>query len=292
MAQLVEIVGVTHTPFLPRILANAEEGSIAEKVRGDYHRMREKLDEAKPDLIITVASDHLNQWFMDNMPAFLVGKSPSTHGPYPHEMKNFGLAPYEMKIDQQAATCLIEEGFKARVDFAYSDEFMVDHAFTVPLNFVRPEQDIPIVPIFTNVMGVPVPPPLRFYQVGEALREMIEALPGNQRVAVVSSGHLSVEIGGPKSGRGPADLEFDNRMMEIIGDGDIDALLREATPERMMQAGNVTNGFLNYILLCGVAKGKKPSDSGVTYLGGTLSSSTPHMAWDVHKEARLAVGAR
>jgi protocatechuate 4,5-dioxygenase, beta chain len=288
MGKLVEIIGVTHTPFLPKILAEAEAGSTAEVVRDEYAWMREKLADAKPDLIITVASDHLNQWFTDNMPAFLVGKSASAQGPFPHEMKNFGLAPYEAQIDQQAATCLVEEGWKARVDLAFTDEFRMDHAFTVPLNFVRPEADVPIVPIFTNVMAVPVPPPLRFYQVGEALRSMIEALPGDKRVAVVSSGHLSVELGGPKMGRGPADLEFDNRMMEIIGSGDYDTLLKEATPERMLQAGNVTAGFLNYILLCGVSNGKAPTDSGVHYLGGTLSSSTPHMAWDVHKE----VGAR
>jgi protocatechuate 4,5-dioxygenase beta chain len=137
-------------------------------------------------------------------------------------------------------------------------------------------------------MAAPAPPPRRFYEVGEALRSMIEALPGDQRVAVVSSGHLSVEIGGPKMGRGPADLEFDNRMMEIIRSGDTDALLKEATPQRMLQAGNVTAGFLNYILLCGVAQGKAPTDSGVHYLGGTLSSSTPHMAWDVHKDGAAA----
>jgi protocatechuate 4,5-dioxygenase beta chain len=48
--------------------------------------MRDKLADAKPDLIVTVASDHLNQWFTDNMPGFMIGKSPHTHGSYPHEM--------------------------------------------------------------------------------------------------------------------------------------------------------------------------------------------------------------
>jgi protocatechuate 4,5-dioxygenase beta chain len=221
--------------------------------------MREKLAASRPDLLVVVASDHMNQWFTDNMPSFLVGKAPSTHGPFPHEMRIHGLAPYEARIDQQIATCLIEEGWRAGVDFSFSDEFTIDHAFTVPLNFVRPEMDLPIVPIFSNVMALPVPPASRFYQVGEALRSMIEALPGSQRVAVLSSGHLSVEIGGPKMGKGAADLEFDNRMMGLIGAGDTETLVREATWERMMQAGNVTAGFLNYVLLCGVAKGVAPT---------------------------------
>jgi hypothetical protein len=68
MEKLVEIIGVTHTPFLPKILSEAEPGSVAETVRDEYAWMREKLADAKPDLIVTVASDHLNQWFTENMP--------------------------------------------------------------------------------------------------------------------------------------------------------------------------------------------------------------------------------
>ena len=47
----------------------------------------QKLAQARPDVLIVVAGDHLNQWFMDNMPAFVVGKAPIARGPFPHELR-------------------------------------------------------------------------------------------------------------------------------------------------------------------------------------------------------------
>jgi protocatechuate 4,5-dioxygenase beta chain len=118
---------------------------------------------------------------------------------------------------------------KMGVDFSFSDEFRIDHAFTVPLNFIRPEMDLPIVPIFTNVMAPPVPPAQRFYEVGKAIRRTIQELPAKKRVGVLSSGHLAIEIGGPKEGRSSSDPEFDRRMMNLVGRGDVDTVIAEAT---------------------------------------------------------------
>ena len=43
------------------------------------------------------------------------------------------------------------------MEWKLESEFLIDHAFTVPLTFVRPDMDLPIVPIWTNVMAPPVP---------------------------------------------------------------------------------------------------------------------------------------
>lgn len=231
-----------------------------EEIRADYALMRERLTLARPDVIVTIASDHLNQWFTDNMPAFLVGKAPRAEGPFPQERKRFGLAKYYASIDAQLARFFVAEGFGEGVDFAFSDEFMLDHAFTVPLNFVRPEMDLPIVPLWTNVTAPPLPPARRFFDVGRALGRLIERAPSPERVAIVSSGHFAVEIGGPKSDRpGSPDELFDRRMMELISAGDAEGVINEASFERLMEAGNITAGFLNYVMLLGVAGGRAPN---------------------------------
>jgi hypothetical protein len=71
-------------------------------------------------------------------------RAPSTEGPFLHEVRTFGSAPYRTDIDIDAAKGLLELGPKMGVDFSFSDEFRIDHAFTVPLNFIRPAMDLPI----------------------------------------------------------------------------------------------------------------------------------------------------
>ena len=278
MAELVEIMGITHSPNFPGQIAQpGAEPAIVEAAE-DYKMMRKRMAGFRPDLLIVIASDHLNQFFMDNMPAFLVGKAPRAEGPFPHEVRTFGIAPYRADIDIDVAKGLLQLGPKMGVDFAFSDEFRIDHAFTVPLNFIRPEMDLPIVPIFTNVMAPPIPPAQRFYDVGKAIRRMIDELPSNKRVGVISSGHLAIEIGGPKEGRSSSDPQFDRRMMDLIAEGDVETIIEESTWERVMAAGNVTPGFLNFVLLMGLADGKVPSASGVRF--PKSKGSVPYMAWD------------
>jgi protocatechuate 4,5-dioxygenase beta chain len=257
MAELVDIIGVTHNPFLPGLLKAPNADQALLDGAADYERLHQRLAQARPDVLVCVASDHLNQWFMDNMPPFIVGKAPRAVGPFPHEERGWGLMHYDVEVDTDVAKHVLRKAPDVVVDFAFSDEFLVDHSFTVPLSFLRPEQDTPIVPIWTNVMAPPLPPARRFFQVGQALRRIIDEMPGGKRVAVVSSGHLSVEVGGPRMGGTSApDLSFDRRVMDLMAKGDTEALLAEASPERLLQAGNVAFGFLNYVLLLGLANGE------------------------------------
>ena len=278
MAELVEIMGISHSPNFPGQIAQTNpEPAITEAAR-DYELMRQRMAGTKPDAMIVIASDHLNQFFMDNMPAFLIGKAPRAEGPFPHEMRTFGIAPYRADVEVDMAKSMLQLAPKMGVDFSFSDEFHIDHAFTVPLNFIRPEMDLPIIPIFTNVMAPPVPPAKRFFEVGKALRKIIDALPSNKRVGVLSSGHLAIEIGGPKEGRSSSDPEFDRRMMNLLGHGEVENVIREATWDKMMASGNVTPGFLNFVLLMGLADGMPPNVWGVRF--PKSKGSVPYMAWD------------
>src|SRR5580658_6344425 len=110
MAELVEIIGLTHNPFLPKLLLDGGNDPVLEQIAADYAFMQERLAAARADVIVVIASDHLNQWFMDNMPAFLVGKAPRTHGPFPHERNAFGLDAYEAVIDVELARWLVARG--------------------------------------------------------------------------------------------------------------------------------------------------------------------------------------
>lgn len=280
MAQIATIMGVTHSPPLPKLIMG--EVPAYRGVAAAFDDMRRRLAATRPDLILVLGCDHLNQFFMNNMPAFLVGKAPSSLGPFQHERDRAGMPSYQVSIDQHAARTIIEEGFTENVDFAFADECVIDHSFTVPLCLLRPEADLPIVPVFSNVMAPPFPPAARFHRVGQALRAIVDRLPAGQRVAVVASGHLSTEVGGPRLRAGLSadrpDPAFDKAAMAMFAAGDTEGMLQLATAERMAAAGNVTSAFLNFVMLMGFA-GDRPADQAEEIIG------SPFLTWDAEGRA-------
>jgi len=153
---------------------------------------------------------------------------------------------------------------------------MIDHAFTMPLELIRPEMDIPIVPIFTNTIALPLPPSRRFFDVGITIRSILDDIPAVKRVAVIASGHTSLDVGGPKTNQS-VDPEFDRQMMASIAEGDKEAAITGAAWERMFGAGNQTPGFLNFILLFGLARGRPAS---FTALNPCRYAASPFMTWE------------
>ena len=87
-----------------------------------------------------------------------------------------------------------------------------------------------------NCTVPPIPTPERAYEVGTALREMVTRIPGVERVAVLATGGLSHEPGGPRYFW--VDEEFDRWFLDLLRKGDHAALLRECTLERMEAAGS------------------------------------------------------
>jgi len=217
--------------------------------------MREKLRQARPQSLVAVGNDHFHQFFMDNMPAFILGKMEVFDGTYYNEVREFGLPRCRVPGDVELAHQILEGAIKRGVDFSFSNELKIDHSIVVPLLFVRPEMDLPIVPIMSNCVAPPIPPADRFYQVGRVLRSVIEEIPGDKRIGVVVSGNLSLEVGGPLQFEPrPMNEEFDDKAVGWISSGDINTAIRECTFDRMTGAGNVTHAFLNYLLAMGVAE--------------------------------------
>lgn len=113
---------------------------------------------------------------------------------------------------------------------------------------------------------------------GKILRQIIDEIPGERRVAAVISGHLSLDVGGPlQFGPRPMDEEFDDRAAEWLSKGDIRTAIRECSFDRLTRAGNVTHGFLNFLIAAGLAGGMRCTHAeGMKRKG----SSQPFFAWE------------
>jgi hypothetical protein len=96
---------------------------------------------------------------------------------------------------------------------------------------------IPLVPVTLNCTVPPIPSSERAYRLGEVLRDVVMVhWPANLRVAVVGTGGLSHEPGGPRYLE--VDEAFDRWFLDLLAEGDHRRIVRECTVERMEAAGS------------------------------------------------------
>ena len=242
MATVVAVIASTHHPFYYR--ASTATGEDRPPFADEWARkilaFRETLTRARPDVLVMVGSDHFHQLWLDNMPQFLVGKAPLVRRQLVQRGARVRAAPDAAQGPGgpvRRTSC--GPGLDAGFDLAFSNELRIDHSITCPIITLRPEADLPIVPIYTNIFAPPLPQPKRFVQLGAGH-------PGDRRVAgrrdlrvaVIGTGHLSLELGGPRQfGPHGPDPEFDRRAVEWIANGDLDGCLSRGHARQPARAG-------------------------------------------------------
>jgi aromatic ring-opening dioxygenase catalytic subunit (LigB family) len=236
MGTIVAAMAMTHSPGLTGWFDRAPMAQqlLAKKALDE---MRWRLESAKPDVIVGFSNDHLLNWPINNIPEFTVGIGEEHVGPADWYDEWLGMTTkYRIPGHAKLARYLVKEGARRRIAFSYLREMQFDDGFSVPMHFLNPYNAIPLVPISMNCTVPPIPLPARSYEVGVALRDMIKAYPDDVRVAVLATGGLSHEPGGPRYFW--VDEEFDLWFLELLKRGDHAALLRECTLDKMEAAGS------------------------------------------------------
>ena len=236
MAKVVTAMAMTHSPGLTGWFDRAplQQQLLAKKAMDE---MRWRLEAAKPDVILGFSNDHLLNWPINNIPELTVGIGEEHVGPADWYDEWLGMTTkYRIPGHAKLARYIVNEGARRRIAFSFLREMQFDDGFSVPMHYLNPYNAIPLVPISMNCTVPPIPLPERSYQVGVTLREMLEAYPDDLRVAVLATGGLSHEPGGPRYFW--VDEEFDLWFLELLRRGDHAALLRECTLEKMEAAGS------------------------------------------------------
>ena len=235
MAQVVAAMALTHSPGLTGWFDRAPEDQ-RRQARAALDLMRARLRAARPDVIVLLSNDHLLNWPINNTPEYTVGIGAEHMGPADWYDEWLALEKYRIPGHPGLARYLVNEGARRRLAFAYLRDMQFDDGVSVPMHYLNPEGDIALVPVTMNCTVPPIPTPQRAYEVGAALREMVLAYPGAERVAVLATGGLSHEPGGPRYFW--VDEEFDRWFLDLLRKGDHATLLRECTLERMEAAGS------------------------------------------------------
>ena len=174
MAKLVLAAGVPHPPRLVYEMAQAPGQTRGEAL---MKQVREQVEKAEPDLIIEVDSDHFVNFFYNNLPSFCVGMAEEAEGP---QETWCPMPRYTVRGNVPLAKALFKYGVHNRFDLAAAHELRLDHSLVVPLHFLNPGMELPVVPIYTNGFASPLPLASRCLALGRMLRKFYRSV-GRQR---------------------------------------------------------------------------------------------------------------
>src|SRR5262249_16657531 len=213
MAEIVAAMAVTHSPGLTGRGARAPE-EHQQLARRAMDEMRERLHAARPDVILAFSNDHLLNWPINNTPEYTVGIGEEHVGPADWYDEWLALDKYRIPGHPALARPLVNEGARRRLALPYPRRMEFADGFSLPMDYLTRDGRMPPAPVGMNGTVPPTPTPERAYHVGAMLREIVRAYPGRERVAVLATGGLSHEPGGPRYFW--VDEEFDRRFLDLL----------------------------------------------------------------------------
>ena len=212
-------------------------------------RMRQALEAARPDALVVIGAEHFANFFMNNMPSICVGMGEHYEGPIEDEAW-LGIERHEVPgaplLSRELIQAVMED-----VDLAYAQEWKFDHGIMVPLHFLTPRYDLPVVPVNINCQGPPLIPLKRCYEFGRAIRRACEDRP--ERIAVIGTGGISHWPATPDSGR--INESWDREFLERWLANRREALLAYRDDEVWREAGQGGFEIRTFISVAGAAEG-------------------------------------
>src|SRR5918995_5369695 len=207
MASLVGVFNMSHSPFCYMAPARWNEVRASRSLRAGvpfddaesnrakaariataFATLKAQVAAAAPDVLVVFGDDQLECFDFRNCPAFAIYAGEKFQG----ALAGGGSAgvPGHPGLAAALLTGLMRRGF----DPAFSLEMPkpdrgIGHAFLRPAESLT-DFTMPIVPVFLNCYYAPQPTALRCYQLGAAVREILDEHPDPLRVAVIGSGGL------------------------------------------------------------------------------------------------------
>jgi len=261
---IVAAYACSHAGLIATRRERADESTQA-SVFGAYDRIRQELEELRPDALLVIATDHMQAYPLPLVPQFAIGVGPTARG-----LGDGGIAPCTVPVHQDLAAGILGYCTSHEVDLAFSEDVRIDHSFVMPLELATPRLDVPIVPIAQNCNVPPRPTFARSRSVGATIgAALAAAAPG--RVAVLATGGLSHWVGNPKRrefmqrrpgnryadlAENPVTLEetgevneaFDRDFLDQTATGALGGFATSWTPEKVEDvAGNGAQELRNWL---------------------------------------------
>lgn len=216
MAKIVGAITTSHVPAIGRAIAkNLQNEPYWKPFFDGYPPARDWLAQARPDVVVMFYNDHGLNFFLDKMPTFAVGAAAQ----YNNADEGWGiptLPPFKGNLD--LSWHLINELVAKDFDIVTCQEVLVDHAVTLPLKLLWPQENCPValVPVCINTVQYPLPSARRCEALGRAVGQAIASWESDARVLVMGTGGLSHQLDGERAGF--INKEFDLQFMRSLID--------------------------------------------------------------------------
>lgn len=272
----------SHLQLFTRPAENDDYKARVNKGRAAMFVLREQIKKSGADTLFVIHDDHFVNFDFRCYPPFAIfigeeasgsgvtspdeieritgatyrryaGKAEYESAPsgIPQHMANWEKQkPYVYKSSLDLSTRLLKGLMEQGFDLPFTTDGTMDGEHVLTMNFLNPSADLDLVLFYTNGYVPPLPWPRRCLQLGEAIREIIEA--SDKRVFVFATGGMSHFPGTPLYGH--VDEDFDQKMLQIFADGDIEAL-RSLTPDDLMNHGD--GELVNWIITAGMMGKRK-----------------------------------
>jgi len=240
----------SHAPGITGRTARADPAT-KDAFFANLDRLRQEMEATRPDVLIVVGAEHFANFFMNNMPSICVGMADHYEGPIEDE-NWLGIRRHRIPGNPELSQRLIQSVMQD-VDLAYAQEWKFDHGIMVPLHFMTPRYDLPVVPVNINCQGPPLIPLHRCYAFGRALRRACDAVP--ERIALLGTGGISHWPATPDSGK--INEAWDRRFLEQFLGNRRDELLAYTDADTHREAGQGGFEIRTFITVAGATEGGK-----------------------------------
>ena len=240
---------LSHAPGITGRAHLAKNTAKRDEFYAKLDAQRRDIETSGAEVIVVIAAEHFANFFMNNMPAYCIGIGEHYTGPIEE--------PEWLKIDKTTvpgapdlARKLTREIMQT-VDVAYAEEWKFDHGIMVPLHFLTPRYDLPVIPVNINCQGPPLTPLHRAWTFGEALRRACDSVP--DRIAIVGTGGISHWPATPDSGK--INEAWDRDFLARLMRQDQEALLSYTDEDTYRDAGQGGFEIRTFIAAAAAARG-------------------------------------
>lgn len=191
MPQITAAISMSHAPGMigwPETITQAERDRMQIACR----RVADYLEANKPDVIVAFLDDHFEQIFRNMAPTFAIGVSETHSGPPEYWQPVLRLdRTRDIPGAPTLAKYILEKTVHAGFDVTRMGPVEYGNNLIVVWELIRPQYDIPVIPLFVNVYHPPLPTLDRAYAFGEAVRSAVDSFPEDIKVGFLATGGLS-----------------------------------------------------------------------------------------------------
>jgi aromatic ring-opening dioxygenase catalytic subunit (LigB family) len=220
-----------------------------ERLYAAFGQLRSRLEAARLEALVLFTAEHWANFFLDHISPYCIGRAQEFAGP---------IEPW-LKIDKATlqgapdlAQAILTACHARDIEPGFSYEMHLDHGTMIPLHFLTPAMNLPIVPIVINTLAPPLPTPRRCFLLGQAVGEVVRR--DVRRIGVIATGGMSHDPG--ERNHGLIDESFDRQFLDAMKHADAERL-KSYTVEQLRAAGAGAVELLNWIALGGVLAGAR-----------------------------------